>query len=219
MIPEDYTEFVSQLRLRLQGLDGKRSRGRSMEPELSYGRHRGPAPPRAKPAAVVALFYPHRSQPTSRDEWHLPFIVRPHSMADHAGQVSFPGGAREPGETAEQCALRELEEELGGAANDIAVLGRLSPVWVFASCFYVQPVVASVPVRPDFRPNPCEVAQLLEVPVSHLLDPSQRSVFTIQRRSLTFRAPSILFGGYHIWGATGIMLSGLLGLIPTFVAP
>jgi 8-oxo-dGTP pyrophosphatase MutT (NUDIX family) len=213
MLSQEYHAFVSQVRQRLATRDRMVSGGRRMEPELSYGRHRGPAPPGAKPAAVVVLFYPHRTEWAREEQWHLPLIVRPESMTDHAGQVSLPGGAREPGETAEHCAQRELEEELGGAAQDVAMLGRLSPLYVFASHYYVEPLVASVPRRPDFCPNACEVARLLEVPVAHLFDPANRATHTIRRRSLTFRAPSIEFGGYHIWGATGIMMGELAALL------
>ena len=62
-------------------------------PRLSYGRHRGPAAHDARPAAVTVLFYPIDGK------WHIPFTLRPEHLHDHGGQVSFPGGRLEDGET------------------------------------------------------------------------------------------------------------------------
>jgi 8-oxo-dGTP pyrophosphatase MutT (NUDIX family) len=180
-----------------------------MEPELSYGRHRMPALPETRAAAVMALFYPHRQR------WHLPLTVRPAEMTDHAGQVSFPGGGGEAGETARQCALRELHEELGVPAAELTTLGQLSPIYVYNSDFAVQPVVAVSPDRPHFHPNPGEVSELLEIPAGHLMDPSNYGILTQRRGPLRFTAPCIHFRGHRIWGATAIILSELLGLLET----
>ena len=77
------------------------------QPQASYGRHFGPAPASARPAAVLVLLYPDAGA------WHLPLTLRPMYLADHAGQISLPGGAVEPGESSELAAVRELDEELG----------------------------------------------------------------------------------------------------------
>jgi hypothetical protein len=87
------------------------------QPGASYGRHFGPAPASARPAAVLVLLY------TQAGAWHLPLTLRPMFLADHAGQISLPGGAAEPGERSELAALRELEEELGVDARSIELLG------------------------------------------------------------------------------------------------
>jgi len=181
-------------------------------PELSYGRHRGPAMPGARPAAVIALFYPHD------DEWYLPLTLRTQHLNDHAGQVSLPGGAREPGETSQQCALRELSEELGVGSEEVDIVGRLSPAFVFVSNFLVQPFVAVSSRRPVFRPDPVEVEQLLEVPVTHLLEAANYSSMTLRNRAISYLAPCIAFRGHHIWGATSVMLSELIGILREIVA-
>lgn len=180
---------------------------RRFVPELTYGRHRGPAAPNAKPASVVVLFYPIRGR------WHLPLTLRPISMTAHGGQVSLPGGGAEPGEAAWPCALRELHEELGVAPTGIRALGSLPPIYVYASNFLVRPLVAWIPQRPAFRPCPREVAELLEVPVAHLLDKRNYWTQAIVRGPLSFRAPGIAFQGRHIWGATALILGQLLEVL------
>src|SRR5436190_4149358 len=78
-----------------------------MSPELSYGRHAGPAPHTARHAAVVLLLF-------RRDgKWHLPLTERPDTLTRHAGQISLPGGVVDTGESSTEAALRELNEELG----------------------------------------------------------------------------------------------------------
>jgi 8-oxo-dGTP pyrophosphatase MutT (NUDIX family) len=170
-------------------------------PALAYGRHRGPADPGARKAAVMILFYPWQTQ------WHVPLTLRPEHLANHGGQISLPGGAVEPGEDAEQCALRELHEELGVAVDMRSVAGRLSPVYVYGSEFLVVPVVSVLDRRPDFSPQASEVAELFEVPASHLADTSNFGSHLIARRSVRFRSPHIDFHGRLIWGATRMILA------------
>lgn len=182
-------------------------RASGYEPELCYGRQRGPATVDARPAAVLILFYPYQQQ------WYIPLTLRPNYLQDHAGQVSFPGGAREPGETAEQCALREFQEELGVAPETVRIVGRLPASFIYASGFCVEPFVAVAATRPDFDPNPDEVAELLETPVAHLISRDHDGWHEIQRRGLKFRTPHITFQGHRIWGATGIMLGELIEVL------
>lgn len=201
------SDWLARLAARLaEPLPGPAAQAR-FEPELSFGRHYAPAPPDAREAAVVALFYP------GERGWHVPLTVRPATMADHAGQVSFPGGAIDPGEDSRAAALRELEEELGVASAGIELLGRLSPIYVFASNFAVVPWVAACRTRPDWQPNPREVAELLEVPLAHLLDREQWGSHRRRIRGFEFAAPHIAFGGHQIWGATSMMLGELLAVV------
>jgi 8-oxo-dGTP pyrophosphatase MutT (NUDIX family) len=176
-------------------------------PELCYGRHQHPPAHDAKQAAVLLLLYPHQ------EDWRLPLTLRAEHMPSHAGQVSFPGGAIEPGETAQQAALRECQEELGDFGRQTEILGQLSPAYVFASNFLVTPFVAWTPQRPDFVPNPAEVANLLEPSVSELLDIRRRGSHLKTRRGIAFRTPHILYDDHRIWGATSLMLGEFLLLV------
>jgi 8-oxo-dGTP pyrophosphatase MutT (NUDIX family) len=177
------------------------------EPELCYGRHQGPPAHDARQAAVLLLLFPVNSS------WHLPLTVRPRSMSAHGGQVSLPGGLIEPGETAEQAAVRECCEELGDAGSEFQVLGNLSQLYVFASNFLVTPCVAWSPTRPRFKPNPAEVANLLEPSIAELLNPDRRGSHLINRRGTQFRVPHIVYDDYQIWGATSVILAEFLKIV------
>jgi 8-oxo-dGTP pyrophosphatase MutT (NUDIX family) len=193
-------------RLMKEPLPGRAAQ-RRFEPSLCYGRHFGPATVRAKPAAVLVLLYPHQ------DEWHLPLTVRPSTLMPHGGQISLPGGSVEQGETSPQAALRELQEELGAGEEGIELLGGLSPLYVYVSQFLVTPWVAAVHRRPEWAPSPYEVAELLEVPLSRLLDPATHGRHTRRQRSVEYSAPHFLWQRHRIWGATSMILSELLAVV------
>lgn len=189
-----------------QPLPGKLAQ-RQFEPELSFGRHYEPPPPDARRAAVVALLYPRHGQ------WHIPLTVRPQTMADHAGQVALPGGMIEPGEASHDAALRELHEELGVPAEGVEMIGRLSDIYVFVSNFSVTPWVAVRRETPQLVPDAREVAEVLDVPLAHLLDRANRGTHLHETRGLKFTAPHVQFCGHRIWGATCMMLAELTALV------
>jgi 8-oxo-dGTP pyrophosphatase MutT (NUDIX family) len=172
-------------------------------PELTYGRHRFPPPADARRAAVLVLLY------LDDGVWRVPLIERPADITVHASQVCFPGGQTEPGESPEQTALREFEEELGVSPAGIEICGQLTSAYIYASNFFVTPCVGLAKQRPHFVPNPVEVANLLEPPFVELCDESRFGSHEIERRGLVFRAPHIEFEGRRIWGATSMMLSEL----------
>jgi 8-oxo-dGTP pyrophosphatase MutT (NUDIX family) len=177
------------------------------QPELSFGRHRGPAPAGARPAAVLIVLYPHEQA------WHVPLMLRPLHMPDHGGQVSIPGGLIEAGENSRQAALREYEEELGAPADTLRVLGQLSPLYLFASNYQILPWVAAAESTPQWKPSEREVERLLEVPLLHLLDPNNTSHVERRQRGLAFRAPCFVWDSERIWGATSMILAELVSVM------
>lgn len=174
------------------------------QPELSFGRHLGPAPSQARKAAVLILLYPFQEQ------WHVPLILRTAHMPDHAGQVSFPGGMIEPGESSREAALREFSEELGAPADGVEVLGQLSPLYLFASNFEIMPWVGAVVAAPRWNPNDREVERLLQVPLAHLADSMNTGRLERAQRGLSFFAPCYCWQSERIWGATSMILAELL---------
>jgi len=195
-------DLPERLAAGLQAGGRDRGRQRRFAPELSYGRHFGPAPATARAAAVVALLF-------RRDRrWHVPLTERPESLARHAGQISLPGGALEPGETSEQAAVRELAEELG-IERGVTLLGRLSESYVFASDFRVTPWLAVTGERPRWQPHGEEVRQIIELPLDVILDPQFEDAIHIQRGPLLFRAPCFRCEHHAVWGATAIILGEL----------
>ena len=193
----------SQLAARLQQPLPGWSAQAAYQPELSFGRHRGPAPRGARPAAVLILLYPRDGV------WHLPLMLRPLHMPDHGGQISLPGGVIETGESSQQAALREYTEELGPPPAGLEVLGQLTPLYLFASNFQIVPWVAAVNSAPVWHPSEREVERLLEVPLGHFLDPANTSHVERRQRGLAFRAPCFVWQSERIWGATCMILAEL----------
>ncbi len=187
-----------------------------LAPQLSYGRHAGPARSDARLAAVAIVFYQQRSA------WHVPLTVRPASLRTHAGQVSFPGGVLEAGENSRDAAHRELVEELFADRQPTEVnvdwLEALAPLHVFVSNRLVTPWVGVLRDRPDWRPQPAEVEQVLPLSLELLLGDDQPDEMTVRRGSLAFSAPRLMVDGIEVWGSTAVLLGELRGWLRRLAA-
>lgn len=145
-----------------------------------------------------------------RAELTVLLTLRPMHMTSHSGQIAFPGGKADPEDAdAVATALREAEEEVGLEPQYVQVLGSL-PVYATGSAFIVTPVVALVQPEFHLRPNPDEVADVFEVPLSFLMDPANHRHHTVdwgagQRGwlSMPYQDGST---ERFIWGATAGML-------------
>ncbi|MCI0574106.1 MAG: CoA pyrophosphatase [Myxococcaceae bacterium] len=141
---------------------------------------------------------------------HLLFTVRPATLRSHAGQVSFPGGARDASDpTPLHAALREAEEELGIPQSAVTVLGQLDETPT-TSAFRIAPFVGAVQADLPLSPSPDEVAEVFEVPLGELLAPG---VHRTERRGAMGREWEVDFypwGGHTIWGATARIVRNLL---------
>ena len=173
-------------------------------PRPHDGRHYAEPPPDARTAAVLVLLYPHE------ETWWIPLTLRPTSLPDHGGQVCLPGGAVEPGETGREAAVREFHEELGADGLSIELLGRLSPLYVRASNFHVKPWVGVARREPRLVANPAEVEEIIEVPLSHLLDPANLGSHQRRRNDEPYTAPHFVWESHRIWGATCLILGELV---------
>ena len=197
-------DFERKLRGPLPGLRAQLR----MAPEPRPGtRPHGEVESSSQPAGVLVLFYPKDGR------LHLLLTRRTERVLTHRGQISFPGGTQHPGETIEETAVRETGEELGLDPGKIVLLGRLTPLYIPPSNFCIYPVVACLPERPAFRPQPEEVAEVLEVPVGHLLDPATRRCEAWTLNGASYDVPFYAFGEHKIWGATAMVLAELMALI------
>jgi 8-oxo-dGTP pyrophosphatase MutT (NUDIX family) len=181
--------------------------GSRFEPAPRHGRRYDVAPEDARAAAVLVLLYPWRGQ------WHLPLTLRPGHLPLHPGQISLPGGAVEPGESSRAAAVREFCEELGAAGHSLELMGQLSPLYVEASNYRVEPWVAFSRERPPMEANPAEVEQLLEVPLAHLLDTANFGCHERTRHGQPYSAPHFAWCEHRIWGATCMILGELVTLL------
>jgi 8-oxo-dGTP pyrophosphatase MutT (NUDIX family) len=177
-----------------------------MSPEMSYGRHAGPAPATARQAAVLILLFRRAGH------WYLPLTERPATLSRHGGQISLPGGAVDVGESSSDAALRELSEELG-IDGHVELLGCLADCHVFASNYLVTPWIAAMSTEPQWRPHDHEVQAVLELPLETLLAEDSVGEMKIERGPLVFRAPCIRIDSACIWGATSVILGELADVL------
>jgi 8-oxo-dGTP pyrophosphatase MutT (NUDIX family) len=134
------------------------------------------------------------------------FTTRPDNMRSHAGQVAFPGGRADPGESPAETALREAEEEIGLPPDQVTLAGLGDP-YQTGSGYLIVPVVGFVPPDLPLRPNPGEVADIFETPLEFLMDPANHVEHQIQGKTgETFSTIAMTWEDRFIWGATANML-------------
>lgn len=148
----------------------------------------------------------------SDDEWHLLFTRRTDHVESHKGQVSFPGGGCDEGDTTpEDTALREAREEIGIDPRQVRILGRLANMITITS-FRVTPVVAVIPWPSVFKVGQDEVARIFTIPLAWLADQRHRWEFNFpgRNRSLIAYQP---YDGELLWGATARMTVDFLKVL------
>jgi 8-oxo-dGTP pyrophosphatase MutT (NUDIX family) len=159
-----------------------------------------------RPAAVLLPLYERNGEET------LLFTRRTDNLEHHRGEISFPGGARHPEDPdLETTALRETEEEMGIAAADVELLGRLDDCYSVHG-YHVVPFVGVFPWPYPFRINRDEIAAVIEVPVAALRDPAIFSTEDWQHRGRTHPVHFYRYGDHAIWGLTAAMLKQFLEL-------
>ena len=157
-------------------------------------------PEDARIAAALLLIYPREG------DIAIALTVRASGLTRHAGQISLPGGATNPGETLAETALREASEEIGIDPSAVRVLGELTPVHVLVSGFTLHPVVGVTDTRPDFIASPAEVEEVVEVSLDDLRDASRIRKGTRIREGMAVEYPYFDLAGHQVWGATAMVL-------------
>jgi 8-oxo-dGTP pyrophosphatase MutT (NUDIX family) len=167
-------------------------------------RFRVPDDAEARRSAVLMLFGEGAQGPD------LLLTERAHHMRSHPGQVSFPGGTVDPGETVQETALREAQEETGLNPAGVEVFAELPELWLPPSNYSVAPILGwwREP-SPISIVSPDEVHAVYRVPISELLDPAHRIIVT---GPSGWRSPGFLIGDDHdviLWGFTGGVVARL----------
>ena len=153
------------------------------------------------PAAVLVAI-------TDRPEPGLILTIRRDDLRTHGGQVAFPGGRIDPGETPCQAALREAQEELGLEPGQVTVFGEADDYRTVTG-YQVTPVVGLLPPDLSLMPNPAEVAGWFEAPLDFVLDPANQRRMSAEFRGRRRHYYQIDWQDRRIWGATAAMLVNL----------
>lgn len=159
----------------------------------------------SRDSGVLVLIYPKNNIS------HIVFIKRTSSGGPHSGQISFPGGKIEPDDKSlTETALREAEEEVGIRKNDVTVLGSLTNLFIPVSNLVVKPVIGFIDYRPDFKKQPEEVEQIIEVPLQDFSDGKNKKDNILKFHDIEIVAPSYMVEEHMIWGATAMMMGEFL---------
>ena len=159
-------------------------------------------------AAVLLALHPD----AAGERILFPLIRRPDSMPQHAGQIALPGGARDETEDAVTCALREASEEIGLAAEEVEIIGKLTPVTIPVSRFRVDTVVGWTPAPPLLHPQESEVLAILFGDPDRLAREGPTTWVERVRGGESMMFPAYSIQGEKVWGATALILAEFLAI-------
>jgi len=137
----------------------------------------------------------------------LVFTERRSDLRRHAGEISFPGGRRDQGETLRETALREAEEEIGLSSENVEIAGALPPIGTFVTNYKVHPFVGMIEKGMRFEPNPAEVESVLVASLDDLAAGYEKR--RLVRRGVPIKTDTYLVSEKLIWGATARILADL----------
>lgn len=162
-----------------------------------------------KQAGVLILLYEHAG------ELYFFLTRRTESVATHKGQISLPGGSREPGESLQETALREAREELDIDPTQVEILGEpLTPLYIPVSDFWVTAFVGYYCCsEPVLTASVAEVFEVLPTRLADLLDESAVVEEEWELRGVAVRVPFFHLHGYKVWGATAMILAEFVALL------
>jgi len=163
--------------------------------------------PSLRPAGVLLVVYPKDG------EYCVLLNKRSQLVEYHKGEISFPGGSVDPEDgTLLATAIRETHEEMGILPDDIEYLGDLDDMPTI-SHFLINAFVATIPYPYDFKPSEFEVAEVLEVPISHLRREASVRWESRLRDGKVRTSPTYVYDGHVIFGATAMVLENFLDIL------
>ena len=147
-------------------------------------------------------------------EYHILFIKRSQEVENHKGEISFPGGLCEKSDGGpEETAFREAFEETGIRSQDVKVLGTLDDMKTISTNYRVTPIVGVIPYPYSFTLQKAEVDEIIEIPLTYLLDEGNGLEESITREGKTYTGCVYHYKDYLIWGATARILSNLFAIM------
>jgi 8-oxo-dGTP pyrophosphatase MutT (NUDIX family) len=166
------------------------------------------------PAAVLVLL----GQRLGSRDFELLVTRRTETVETHKGQMAFPGGMADEGETSAQTALRETFEEVGIDSSLVEVLGELPGLWT-PTGFWITPMVGLLTCAVEDAPlsySHAEIAEALWIPLSVLLDPNTYGQELLERAGIRYVTHVFTVPPHRIWGATGAIIKNLLDRLAAF---
>lgn len=164
---------------------------------------------KSKKAAVLCLVYP------KNNKTHIVFMLRNTYPGVHSQQISFPGGKKEDNDKSFfATALRETEEEIGVSKAQVQLIHPLSQLYIPPSNFLVYPYFGFTNIEPTFQPEPAEVAEIIEIELSHILNEkciSRQNINTAYAKKIEVNC--FKYQQHIIWGATAMILSEVRSII------
>lgn len=210
-----FTDIIEQLAQRLSGaLPGGEAHSQMMPRPIRSSRDAFQHAHAPKEGAVMLLLY------VQDNAIHFPLIKRPTYRGVHSGQISLPGGKPEQSDAhLVETALRETQEEIGIPAQEIQVIGSLSTLYVAASHFNVQPVVGVIQNTPTFIPDPREVVEVFQMPLSVIMDDNHKKEMAMTFPAYELISPYYDLNGEIVWGATAMIISEFSALLSDINLP
>jgi len=152
-------------------------------------------------------------------QWQVLLTRRTQKVEHHKGEISFPGGHRDP-EDADlvSTALREAEEEVGLCSADVRVLGRLDDISTITG-FRIRPFVGVIPYPFDARPAPAEIAEIFTLPLVRFFAPDNFIRREFKKDGKPYPVYYFDIDGYNVWGATAKIMVQFLTLVMDFKEP
>jgi 8-oxo-dGTP pyrophosphatase MutT (NUDIX family) len=184
----------------LNGLPGE-SAQRIMAPSVRFTHDKLPDPQLSVESSILIILYPLKGS------WGTLLMERT-KIGPHGGQISFPGGKKDPEDNSnEETALREAYEEVGLDTDSIDILGCLSKLYVPNSNFWINPFIGFTERAQKWIPNPTEVKDLIPVKLETLFDDGIKKRKIISRNGVEIDTPYYDVKDHFVWGATAMIIS------------